>query len=177
MQDLASTLILLSTTPQSIDALLRPLPAPFADVNEAEGTWTIAQIVAHLIHCERTDWMTRTLTILRAGDTETFSPLDREANFPAVSPLLPQLLTEFLELRATNLTHLRALNLTPQDLTRTGRHPAFGIVTLSQLLATWATHDLTHLHQLSRTLAHQNRDAVGPWQQYLGVLHCNGHSS
>ena len=72
---------------------------------------------------------------------------------------------------------LRSLNLQPEDLARRGRHPALGVVTLSQLLATWATHDLTHFHQLSRVMAYQYRDAVGPWSAYLGVLHCDGHSA
>jgi hypothetical protein len=80
-------------------------------------------------------------------------------------------------LRSENLNELRALNLTPEDLARRGRHPALGVVTLSQLLATWAAHDLTHLHQVSRVMAQQYRDAVGPWSAYLGVLHCAGHSA
>lgn len=88
-----------------------------------------------------------------------------------------QLLDEFARLRSENLRDLRALNLRPEDLARRGRHPALGAVTLSELLATWAAHDLTHLHQISRVMAHQYRDAVGPWSAFLGVLHCAGHSS
>jgi DinB family protein len=86
------------------------------------------------------------------------------------------LLDELARLRATNLDRLRAFNLQPSDLDRRGRHPAFGSVTLSQLLATWAAHDLTHLHQISRTMAYQYGEAVGPWTAYLGVMHCTGHS-
>jgi hypothetical protein len=80
-------------------------------------------------------------------------------------------------LRTENLDELRALNLRPEDLERRGRHPSLGAVTLSQLLATWAAHDLTHLHQISRLMACQYREAVGPWAAYLGVLHCEGHSA
>jgi hypothetical protein len=90
---------------------------------------------------------------------------------------LPQLLDEFANVRAESLAQLRAMNLQPSDLDRRGRHPNFGPVTLGQLLATWAAHDLTHLHQLSRLLAHQYREAVGPWSVFLGVLQCQGHSS
>ena len=90
---------------------------------------------------------------------------------------LAQLLDEFACLRSENLDELRALNLQPADLTRQGRHPSLGVVTLSQLLATWAAHDLTHLHQLSRIMAHQYRDVVGPWTAFLGVMKCSGHSS
>ncbi len=84
---------------------------------------------------------------------------------------------EFARLRSENLDALRAMNLQPQDFDRRGRHPALGVVTLSQLLATWAVHDMTHFHQLSRVMAYQYREVVGPWSAYLGVLHCEGHGS
>jgi hypothetical protein len=88
---------------------------------------------------------------------------------------LPQLLDEFARLRSETLASLQSLNLPPEDCTRRGRHPELGVVTLAQLLATWAVHDRTHAHQLSRVMAHQYRDAVGPWSAYLGVLKCAGH--
>ena len=90
---------------------------------------------------------------------------------------LGQLLDEFARLRTENLEELRAWNLQPDDLAKRGRHPAFGAVSLSELLATWAAHDLTHLHQVSRIMAHQYRETVGPWSKYLGVLQCTGHSA
>src|SRR6266853_1800496 len=90
---------------------------------------------------------------------------------------LEQLLDDFARLRRENLAALQALNLRHEDMSRRGRHPALGVVTLSQLLATWAVHDLTHVHQLSRVMAYQYREAVGPWSVYLGVLQCNGHSA
>ena len=91
--------------------------------------------------------------------------------------MLVSLLDDFARLRGENLAALQALDLQPEDLARRGRHPRLGVVTLSQLLATWAVHDLTHVHQLSRVMAHQYRNAVGPWIAYLGVLHCEGHSA
>jgi len=86
-------------------------------------------------------------------------------------------LDDFARLRNENLAALQALNLQQEDLTQRGRHQALGVVTLSELLATWAVHDLTHVHQLSRVMAHQYRGAVGPWSAYLGVLQCTGHSA
>lgn len=174
-QDLTSTLALLAATPATLDALLRHLPEALTHVSEGEDTWTVAQVLAHLIHGERTDWLPRVQIILRAGESETFPTFQREAHL-GDSRSLPELLTEFAELRAVNLAQLQALHLTSQDLERRGRHPAFGMVTLSQLLATWPAHDLSHLHQISRILASQYREAVGPWSRYLGVLHCDGHS-
>jgi hypothetical protein len=176
MHDLSSTISILTATPSVLHALLSPLPAVLLQTSESPTTWTPTEVVAHLVHGERTDWMPRVRIILRSGETETFPAFQREAHRSAPLPAIADLLAEFTRLRTESLTELRSLNLTPADLARTGRHPAFGVVTLSQLLATWATHDLTHLHQISRTLAFQNRDAVGPWKQYLGVLQCDGHS-
>jgi len=116
--------------------------------------------------------------VLQFAETQAFEPFDRQGRAREIQgKSLGQLLDEFLRLRSENLAELRALNLRQEDLERRGRHPALGVVTLSQLLATWAAHDLTHLHQISRVMAHQYREAVGPWSAYLGVLQCAGHSS
>jgi hypothetical protein len=176
--NLQLTMALLARTPAALDALLRDLPEAWTLAKEGEKTWSPFDIVGHLIHGERTDWMPRAKMILQSGETRTFEPFDRLAQArESEGKMLVQLLDEFADLRARNLTELRALNLQPEDFVRRGRHPAFGSVTLSQLLATWAAHDLTHLHQLSRVLAHQYREAVGPWSAYLGVLQCTGHSA
>ncbi|HXY25294.1 MAG TPA: DinB family protein [Candidatus Acidoferrum sp.] len=177
-QNLSHTIALLSRTPAALNALLRDLPESWTHHNEGEGTWSAFDVVGHLIHGERTDWMTRAKMILQFGDTRPFEPFDRLAQFrESQGKSLAQLLDEFAGLRSENLAGLRALNLRGEDLARRGRHPALGVVTLSQLLAAWVVHDLTHLHQLSRLMAHQYRDAVGPWSAYLGVLHCSGHSA
>jgi CheY-like chemotaxis protein len=111
------------------------------------------------------------------GDSRAFEPFDRRAQErESRGKSLGQLLDEFARLRGENLDELRALNLRPEQLALHGKHPALGVVTLSELLATWAAHDLTHLHQVSRVMAHQYREAVGPWSKYLGVLQCAGHS-
>jgi hypothetical protein len=176
--NLQHTVSLLACTPAALNALLRDLPETWTLRNEGENTWSAFDVVGHLIHGERTDRMSRARMILQFGETQTFVPFDRWGQVrESQGKSLPQLLDEFARLRSENLADLRALNLTPADLERRGRHPAFGAVTLSQLLATWAVHDLTHLHQISRTMAHQYREAVGPWSAYLGVLHCAAHSS
>lgn len=175
--DLQQTTALLARTPAALDALLRGLPEPWTQRNEGAGTWSAFDVVGHLIHGERTDWLPRARIILAQGEARPFDRFDRQAQErDSQGKTLDQLLDEFTALRARNLDDLRALNLGPADLERRGRHPALGVVTLAQLLATWAAHDLTHLHQLSRILAHQYRAAVGPWTRFLGVLHCAGHS-
>jgi hypothetical protein len=176
--DLQQTTSLLTRTPPALDAMLRDLPETWTLRNEGENTWSVFDIVGHLIHAERTDWMPRVRMVLQSGDRQPFEPLDRWGQMrESRGKSLEQLLDEFAGLRSENLGELRGLNLGPGELERCGRHPALGVVSLSELLATWAIHDLTHLHQISRVMAHQYRDAVGPWSAYLGVLHCAGHSS
>ena len=180
---LTEAIAILIRTPATLDALLRGLPNTWAHsnegrTNEGKDTWSAFDIVGHLNSGERHDWMPRIRTILENGEARPFAPFDRFAQFKeSQDKSMEQLLDEFVCLRRENLAALQALNLQPQDLARCGKPPALGVVTLSELLATWAVHDLTHLHQLSRVMAHQYRDAVGPWIAYLGVLQCAGHSS
>jgi hypothetical protein len=172
---LSETMALLKRTPRALDSLLRDLPEVWTRRNEGGQSWSPMQIVAHLAHGERTNWMPRVRTLLEFGETKPFPPFEREPADEQRS--LAQLLDEFDRLRAENLAALAAMDLTEEHLNRHGQHPAFGPVTLTQLLSTWAAHDLTHLHQLSRVMAYQYRESVGPWSAYLGVLHCTGHSS
>ena len=176
--NLAEAIAVLSRTPATLDALLRGLPDMWLRGNEGKDTWSAFDIVGHLIVGERTDWMPRARIILENGEARPFDPFDRfaQAN-ESQGKSLQQLLDEFARLRSESLASLRSLNLQPEDWTRRGRHPELGVVTLPQLLATWAVHDLTHVHQLARVMAHQYRDAVGPWRAYLGVLNCAGHGA
>jgi hypothetical protein len=176
--DLNHTMSLLTHTPAALNALLRDLPEIWTFRNEGENTMTAFDVVGHLIHAERTNWMPRARMVLQFGETQAFAPFDRWAQVrESQGKSLGQILDEFARLRLENLGELRALNLRQVDLDRRGRHPGLGVVTLSELLAAWAAHDLTHLHQISRIMAHQYREAVGPYSAYLGVLKCAGHSS
>jgi DinB family protein len=176
--NLQYTISLLARTPAALNALLRDLPEAWTFQNEGEHTWSAFDVVGHLLHVERTDWMPRVRIVLESGDARAFEPVDRWGHVQEnQGKPLGQLLDEFARLRSENLGELRALNLRPEDLDLPGRHPALGVVTLSEVLATWAAHDLNHLHQISRVMAHQYRKAVGPWGAYLGALQCNGHSA
>ena len=176
--NLDETIAVLSRTPATLNALLRGLPSIWTHSNEGKETWSAFDTVGHMICGERTDWMPRVRTILESGETRPFDPFDRFAQSKeSQGKSLEQLLDDFSRLRGANLDALRVLNLQQEDFARRGMHPVLGVVTLSELLATWAVHDLTHIHQLSRVMAHQYRDAVGPWSAYLGVLQCAGHSA
>jgi DinB superfamily len=176
--DLENTLSLLRHTPATLDALLRDLPEVWTSHNEGGDTMSVYDVVGHMIHGELTDWVPRARMILDSGEAKTFEPFDRWAHLrESQGKSLRQLLDDFARLRTKNLDEVRALNLRPEDLARRGRHPALGVVSLSELLATWAAHDLTHLHQITRIMAHQYREDVGPWSKYLGVMQCNGHSA
>ena len=162
---------ILARTPTTLDALLRGLPDGWIAGNEGGDTWSPFDIVGHLIHGERTDWIPRAKIILEHGDTRPFEKFDRLAQFEiSRGRPLSILLDEFATLRTNNLRELAALRLTEADLDRRGRHPELGAVTLRQLLATWVAHDLDHLMQISRVLARQYADEVGPWRAYLRII-------
>lgn len=175
---LDDAIALLSNTPATLDSLLRNLPESWIHRREGGDSWTAFEVVGHLIHGEQTDWMPRARMILQHGDNRPFDVFDRGGHKQDIQgKSIGQLLDEFASARSENLAALRGLNLQPADFVRRGKHPALGDVTMSQLLATWAAHDLTHIHQISRIMAYQYRETVGPWSAYLGVMQCNGHSS
>lgn len=176
MHNLETTFSLLEKTPVALNALLRDLPDAWTRRNEGEKTWSAFDVVGHLVHCEHDDWMPRVRVILEHGDAVPFPPFDRWGHVKAVEgKRMAQLLDELVKLRAHNLAELRGLRLTEADLVRRGRHPGLGVVTLSELLATWAAHDLNHLHQMARVMAFQYREVVGPFREYLGVMRCDAH--
>ena len=162
---------ILRRTPSVVRALLWDIPEPWARGTEGPDTWSPFDIVGHLIHGERTDWMARTEILLAHGEARPFTPFDRFAQFQASrGKTLHQLLDTFAELRAGNLHRLESLDLTAADLQRRGRHPELGPCTLGELLATWVAHDLSHIAQIARVMGRQYTEAVGPWRAYLPML-------
>ena len=162
---------ILTATPATLDALLRGLSDGWSVAHEGGDTWSPFDIIGHLIHGERTDWMPRAKIILEHGEARAFDKFDRLAQFAvADGRTLAGLLDEFAALRQESLRELEALHLTDAHLDRRGRHPEFGVVTLRQLLATWVAHDLDHIAQVSRVLARQYADEVGPWRAYLRIV-------
>ena len=170
MYDPSESIPVLRRTPYVLRELLRDIPNAWSTAREREDSWSPFDVVGHLIHGERTDWVQRARMILD-GREEAFPPFDRFAQFEASrGRRLDDLLDEFSGLRERNLELLESWTLTPEDLQRTGQHPAFGPVTLDQLLCTWVVHDLGHIAQISRAMSARYREAVGPWREYLPVL-------
>ena len=162
---------ILERTPAALRALLGGLPDEWTRPNEGPETFSAFDNLGHLVHGERADWIPRARIILTEGPSRTFDPYDRFAQYrESEGKDVAILLDEFATLRAENLATLREWNLGDSDLAMEGTHPAFGRVTLAQLLATWVAHDLGHLAQVSRVMAKQYRDAVGPWRAYLPIL-------
>lgn len=162
---------LLARTPLVLNTLLRGLPDVWVTTNEGGETWSPYDVVGHLITGERSDWIPRVEHILEHGDAVPFKPFDRFAQFESSKgKSLVELLDEFAELRASSLRRLDELSLSDSDLARGGLHPALGSVKLGQLLATWTTHDLDHLVQISRVMARNYTETVGPWRQYLRIV-------
>lgn len=167
---LEDAVAILERTPASLSALLDGLPETWVRATEGDGTWSPYDVIGHLIHAERSDWIPRARHIL-AGQTRPFEPFDRTAQFAASQGRSPgELLATFGELRRENVAALRAMNLTEDDMGRRGLHPELGDVTLGQLLATWVVHDLDHVVQVARTMAKVYTNATGPWSAYLSVL-------
>lgn len=169
--DLDQGMVLLERAPVTFAALLRDVGPEWSDATEGGETWSPQVILGHLIHGERTDWIPRAEIILAQGADRRFSPYDRFAQFhESAGKSMHDLLEEFAQVRAGNLRTLARWQLTARELALTGEHPAFGTVTLSQLLATWVAHDLGHLAQVARVMAKQYREAVGPWREYLSIM-------
>ena len=161
----------LRRTPRVLRELLCDLPGKWTAATEGQGTWSPFDVIGHLIHGERTNWLPRVEHMLEYSDAVTFPSFDREAMFIASKGLtLAELLDTFDRLRTGSLARLQELSLTDADLARRGRHPEFGVVTLGQHLATWVAHDLGHTSQIVRVMAGQYTDAVGPWRAYLSIL-------
>jgi hypothetical protein len=162
---------ILTRTPATLDALLRGLPDGWIDAHEGGDSWSPFDVIGHLIHGERTDWMPRARIILEHGEARPFVKFDRFAQFAASQGRsLPALLDEFAALRAQNIRDLEGLHLTEADLDRKGHHPELGVVTLRQLLSTWTAHDLDHVIQVARVIGRQYTDEVGPWRAYLRII-------
>jgi hypothetical protein len=167
---LEEAVAVLERTPAAVGALLDGLPEVWVRATEGERTWSPYDVVGHLIHGERADWLGRARHIL-SGDPSPFTPFDRRAQFrESAGKSLQELLAEFTELRGRNVAELRSMKLGGSELERTGRHPDFGEVTLGQLLAAWVVHDLDHVSQIARTMAKVYAEAVGPWAAYLSIL-------
>ena len=162
---------LLARTPATLDALLRGLPDDWIRAHEGDNTWSSFDVVAHLINADRTNWLPRARIILDHGEVRPFGEFDRFAHFAeSHGRTMVSLLDEFASVRQDTLCDLATLRLTESDLERCGSHPALGVVTLRQLLATWVVHDLDHVVQISRVLARQYSDEVGPWRAYLRII-------
>jgi len=169
--DLTHALEVLERTPGTFRALLGGLSEAWTTPNEGPETFSAWDNVGHLVHAERTNWIPRARVILEQGADRRFPPFDRFGHYrESAGKSMAELLDEFERLRAANLETVRGWRLTEAELALEGEHPAFGPVTLAQLLATWVAHDLGHLAQTARVLAKQYREAVGPWREYLPVL-------
>lgn len=168
---LEESMALLARAPGVLDALLRGLPDPWIHATEGPDTWSPYDVLGHLNHAERTDWMQRLAIILESGPDRTFDTFDRQAQFnQSDRKSLDEMLDDFKTLRAGNLESLRRLDLQTGQLELQGSHPALGRVTVRQLLATWTAHDLTHIVQIGRTMAKRYKQEVGPWVEYLSVM-------
>jgi len=169
--NLPEAIIILERTPNVLSVYLKDLPNNWIMNNEGDDSWSPFDILGHLVHGEKTDWIARAKLILGDQENKTFEPFDRFAQLnDSKGKTINDLLEEFSTLRVQNLVILKTLNIQPEDYTKTGIHPALGTVTLEQLLSVWVAHDLGHIAQISRVMAKQYKGNVGPWKEYLRVV-------
>jgi hypothetical protein len=169
--DLQTGIAVLERTPHTLHSMLAGLPECWIFATEGPNTWSPFDIIGHLIHAERADWIPRARLILDQGSNRRFTPFDRTAMFrESQGKSLAQLLDEFAHLRTESLSTLAGWRLTDAQFALESEHPEFGRVTLRQLLATWVTHDLGHIAQIARVMAKQYREAIGPWRAYLPIV-------
>ncbi|MDE0831224.1 MAG: DinB family protein [Vicinamibacterales bacterium] len=170
MRSISTTREVLTRTSRVLDGWLRGLPDVGTRAQDGSDTWSAYDVVGHLVHGEKTDWVPRARIILEHGDTRPFEPFDRFAQLRRQNESIDQRLDDFAALRRASLTALDEMALTPTDLERRGRHPELDAVTLGELLAAWTAYDLDHIVQISQVMARRYRDDVGVWRQYLGVM-------
>jgi len=166
-------IVLLERTPGTLDELLRGLPPEWTDRNEGGDSWSPREVVAHLSHAERTEWIAH---ILEHGESRPFPRFNREGGRASMHKSMAELLDEFAAVRAESIGKLRGLALSADDMGRHSTHEVLGTVTLAELLTTWAAHDISHLHQITRCMAYNLREGVGPFHRFLGVMKCSAHS-
>ncbi len=169
--DINKSIEILRRTPQVLEILLTGLSKDWIYNNEGEDTWSPYDVVGHLIHGEKTDWITRAQIILSDAEDKIFEPFDRFAQLDNDQDTpISELLTTFKKLRNTNIQELQSMDINDAKLDKEGTHPALGPAKLRELLSTWVVHDLAHIAQISRVMAKQYKSEVGPWIEYLGIL-------
>jgi uncharacterized damage-inducible protein DinB len=168
---LEKSLEILESAPNAISAMLQNLSEDWTNHNEGGNTWTAKEVLAHLIVCEETEWLTRTKIILSEATVKKLTPIDLQAHFKiAETNSLSFLLMKFQELRKKNIAELLSFNLQESDFAKTALHPELGEVNLQHIISTWATHDLSHIAQIARIMAKQYKDFVGGFSKYQRVL-------
>jgi hypothetical protein len=165
------TIAILERTPNVLSSMLQNLPTEWVSCNEGPETWSAFDVIGHLIQGEKADWMIRTKIILSDKADKSFEAFDRFAQFKTSrGKSINDLILEFASLREANLEELKSLGITEIDLNKTGNHPAFGAVSLRQVLATWVAHDLSHIAQISRVMGKHYKEDIGPFVQYLRIM-------
>ncbi len=165
------TIAILERTPKVLSSMLQNLPTEWVNCNEGPETWSAFDIIGHLIQGEKADWMIRTKIILSDKSDKSFEAFDRFAQFKTSrGKSINDLILEFTSLREANIEELKNLQINEGDLSKTGNHPAFGAVSLRQVLATWVAHDLSHIAQISRVMAKHYKEDIGPFVQYLRII-------
>lgn len=165
----ARPLEILRVTPTTLASMLGPLTDAWVRARPVAESWNPFEIIAHLIHGERTDWVVRARIILEHGEAKPFEPFERMSDLDRSATTF-DMLTTFARLRERNITIIEGMDLDDAALSARGTHPELGPVTMEQLLNAWAVHDLAHIAQIAEVMARTKQRAVGPWRAYLPIV-------
>ena len=162
---------LLSQTPATLSSLLKNLPEKFIKQNEGGDSWSPKDVIAHLILGDEADWINRVKFIIEHGISKPFQHSDPSAQFEQIKrKSLTELLQLFANLRQKNLEELKQLHLSSEQLQIKGAHPAFKEISIKQILSAWVVHDFNHIYQISRIIAKQYNQELGPFKPYISIL-------
>jgi hypothetical protein len=169
--DLQKSIEILERTPLVCQQLLGGLHSDWILSDEGPDTFSPFEVVGHLIHGEKTDWVVRAKWIIEKGSIEAFEPYDRFAQArESKGKSMGQLLEEFRLIREQNIAWVRSVSWQPEDFSKKGLHPVLGEVSMKNLLSTWVVHDLTHIAQITRVMAKQYKSEMGPWPAFFRIL-------
>lgn len=168
--NLNKSIEILSRTPAVLRALLGNLSDDWTKNNEGGDSWSPHDVVGHLVRAEKHYWVSRATLVLSDAENKNFEDFDFANLEESKSKTLSQLLDEFSHLRKENINILNSLDIKEDQLKMEGIHPDLGKALLSQLLSTRVVHDLVHFAQITRVMAKQYKEEIGPWIKYFRLL-------
>lgn len=154
--------------PDALDALLGGLSEDEACWRQDDQSWSLVEVVDHLVDEELLDFGPR-LRVVLENPADPYPEIDPEASVLArrsEEHNLDRALGRFRRLRETSVSWLRTLEGAEWDRVKSDAH--IGTLTAGDLLTSWVCHDALHLRQIARVLHHLSERDSGHDGSYAG---------